>query len=132
MSEKNQGLQCREGGRWKYQAFIQAIWMSGRWHKKLNLLFEFSYSILIKFNYIFFYFKLFIWPPFVKNNNFLGFYTWHPHQGSAMNLLQSLQHLENPPPFYTIWKFCWKMNISRTVWVNACVGTLLLSFKAFW
>ena len=96
MSEKNQGLQCREGGRWKYQAFIQAIWMSGRWHKKLSLLFEFSYSILIKFNYVFFYFKLFIWPPFVKNNNFLGFYTWHPHQGSAMNLLQSLQHLENP------------------------------------
>ena len=36
------------------QGFIQAILMSIRWHKKLNLLIEFSNSIFIKF-----YFKAF-------------------------------------------------------------------------
>ena len=83
--------------------------MSGRRHKRLYLLIEFSNSIFIKFYFKtywcwlciqdsllgFFYFKLFICPPDVKRTKvFQGLYSLNPRNGSAMNPLQSLQHLE--------------------------------------
>ena len=86
--------------------------MSGRRHKKLNLLIKFSNFIFTKF-----YFKPYWRWTFIQNNlacyvssilSYLqylpsrckkakisqGLYLLNPNQDSAMNPLQSLQHLE--------------------------------------
>ena len=72
-----------------FQGFIQAILMSIRQHKKLNLhkiLFWSFLALKLRWKY-FFYFKLFICPPDVKRpKSFRGFiYFVNPHQGSAIN-----------------------------------------------
>ena len=72
-----------------YQGFIQAILMSIRQHKKLNLhkiLFWRFLALKLRWKY-FFYFKLFICPPDVKRpKSFRGFiYFVNPHQGSGIN-----------------------------------------------
>ena len=72
-----------------YQGFIQAILMSIRQHKKVNLhkiLFWSFLALKLRWKY-FFYFKLFICPPDVKRRkSFRGFhYFVNPHQGSAIN-----------------------------------------------
>ena len=45
------------------------------------------------------------------------------HQGSAKNLLQSVQHIETPLSFYNIQKLnlCSKTDINKTTWINACM-----------
>ena len=91
------------------EGFIQAILMSGRRHKILNLLIEFSNSIFIKI-----YFKAYWRWTCIQNKLpykvysmlsylfalqtkifFKGFTPLNPHQGPAINLLRSLQHFES-------------------------------------
>ena len=109
--KKNYKTICQNSYK-KTEGLIQAYWMSGRRLKKLNLLIEFSSSILIKF-YLKAYWHwiciqnklncivssilkyLFALQNVKQKQNFLVL-SPKPHQGSTMNPLQSLQHLETP------------------------------------
>ena len=92
--------------------FIQAILISGRWLKKtqssnwvlkLNLHKILFYSILalnlhskeISLQSFFYLSSLFVFQM-KKDQKFLEVLPWNLHQGSAMNPLQSLQHLKTP------------------------------------
>ena len=92
------------------QGFIQAVLMPGRLHKQLNLLIEFSNSILINLfeNHIgielsFKINSLTMFLPFwaiclssrcKKAKIFQGLYLLNPYQGPAMNPFWSLQCFE--------------------------------------
>ena len=95
----------------QYQGFIRAILMSGRRHKKLNFLIEFSNSIFIKFCFKPYWRWTSIQNKLAYNvssilsylssrckkrpNFFRGFTLLKLHQCPGINLLQSLQHFEN-------------------------------------
>ena len=114
------------------QEFIQAILMSGRQCKKLNLLIELSnfftktflkhigVELVFKINYLirFLQFEAIYFSSRCKKaKNFQGLYPLNLHMGSTMNPLQSSWPLS---VFYNIWKLnlC-SITDSKTAWINA-------------
>ena len=124
----------------QYQGFIRAILMSGRRHKKLNFLIEFSNSIFIKFCFKPYWRWTSIQNKLAYNvssilsylssrckkrpNFFRGFTLLKLHQCPGINLLQSLQHFENLTCIWQQLDLCWKTGNSKTAWINAWIHTL--------
>ena len=70
-------------------------------------------------------FKLFIFPSNVRRPHFFRAFTpLHPHQGSAMNSLQSLQHLVSSTSIsqHSKTQSLFKTDTSKTVWINGWIG----------
>ena len=120
------------------QGFIQAILMSGRRHKKLNLLTEFSTQsskkfilkhidteLAYKINYLtkFLLFKLFICPPDVKRPKYFRSFTPETSPGFHHKPVAVLTAPGEPYLHFTTFKkhnLCSKTNISKTTWINVC------------
>ena len=110
--------------------FIWAILMSVRCHKKLSFLIKWlnlrekKIEVAFKINYLT-RFLLFsdtcLSSRSKKAEFFQGLYSLNPHQGSTMNLLQSLNLFETPTCIFEHSNLCSKMDINETAWMNACI-----------
>ena len=125
--------------------------MSGRRHKKLNLLIKFSDSIFIKFDVkaylrwtciqnklaykVPFYFKLFSCLADVKRPKFCSALShWNPTRAPPWAGCWADSTSRPVGSFYTIRKLnlCLKTDISKTAWINAWWGVEFEQINAGW